>query len=154
MGFECFGKGSDALLNNLIDRSITEIKSNVSYLGSMVFNNCKQLTQAEFYKAANMDSCVFRYCNALKRVDFYCLQKLMNESFTSCSKLDTLIIRTNTLCTLVNINAFTNTPISTGTGYIYVPAALLEEYKVATNWVTYADRFRAIEDYSDIWGGV
>ena len=37
--------------------------------------------------------------------------------------------------------------------YIYVPRALVEDYKVATNWSTFADRIRAIEDYPEICGG-
>ena len=36
----------------------------------------------------------------------------------------------------------------------YVPKTLLEDYKTATNWSTYADRFRAIEDYPEITGGI
>jgi hypothetical protein len=35
-------------------------------------------------------------------------------------------------------------------GYIYVPKALIEDYKVATNWSTFADQFRAIEDYPEM----
>lgn len=38
--------------------------------------------------------------------------------------------------------------------YFYVPKALIEDYKVATNWSNYANRFRAIEDYPEITGGV
>ena len=54
---------------------------------------------------------------------------------------------------------FTYCPINNGgddglQGYIYVPKALLEDYKVATNWSVYADKFRAIEDYPDICGEV
>lgn len=40
------------------------------------------------------------------------------------------------------------TPIANGTGYIYVPSALIEQYKVAENWSTYASQFRALEDYT------
>ena len=36
---------------------------------------------------------------------------------------------------------------------IYVPRALVNEYKNATNWTVYADYIRAIEDYPDITGG-
>jgi hypothetical protein len=43
--------------------------------------------------------------------------------------------------------------VANGTGYIYVPAALIEDYKAATNWSLYADQFRAIEDYPEITGG-
>lgn len=39
-------------------------------------------------------------------------------------------------------------------GYIYVPRDLIETYKVSTNWVTYANQLRAIEDYPEICGGV
>ena len=39
------------------------------------------------------------------------------------------------------------------TGYIYVPRALVDSYKAATNWSTYADQICAIEDYPDICGG-
>ena len=40
--------------------------------------------------------------------------------------------------------------VESGTGYIYVPQATIEGFKSATNWSTYADQFRAIEDYPDI----
>ena len=49
---------------------------------------------------------------------------------------------------------FNNTLIASGTGYIYVPAEYIEEYKTATNWSVYASRFRAIEDYPEICGGM
>ena len=45
------------------------------------------------------------------------------------------------------------TVIASGTGYVYVPSALVNSYKSATNWSTYADQIRAIEDYPDITGG-
>ena len=41
-----------------------------------------------------------------------------------------------------------NTPIASGTGYIYVPAALVDSYKAATNWSNFAAQFRALEDYT------
>lgn len=34
----------------------------------------------------------------------------------------------------------------------YVPNIMVEQYKVATNWVNYASRIRAIEDYPEICG--
>ena len=51
---------------------------------------------------------------------------------------------------LVNKNALQNTMIANGTGYIYVPAELVETYKTTSNWETYADQIRAIEDYPEI----
>ena len=45
------------------------------------------------------------------------------------------------------------TKISSDSGYIYVPAALVDSYKAAANWQNYADQIRAIEDYPEITGG-
>ena len=59
-----------------------------------------------------------------------------------------MIIRSDTVCTLNSTNAFTGTP------YIYVPSALVNSYKTATNWSSYAAQIRAIEDYPEICGGV
>ena len=42
-----------------------------------------------------------------------------------------------------------NCPIGQGTGYIYVPSALVNTYKSANYWSTYANQIRAIEDYSN-----
>lgn len=72
--------------------------------------------------------------------------------FLGCSALETLILRGNTAKTLANVSALTDTPIADGTGYIYVPAALLDTYKTETNWATVAEQFRTIEDYPDITG--
>ena len=52
------------------------------------------------------------------------------------------------MATLSNTNAFSSTPIASGTGYIYVPRALVDSYKAASKWSTYANQFRALEDYT------
>jgi hypothetical protein len=67
--------------------------------------------------------------------------------------LTTVILRVNKVCTLANVSAFNNTPIKNGSGYVYVPSALVDSYKAASNWSTYAAQIRAIEDYPEICGG-
>lgn len=54
---------------------------------------------------------------------------------------------------ILSIDAVSYTKISSGSGYIYVPAALVDGYKAAGNWQNYADQIRAIEDYPEITGG-
>jgi hypothetical protein len=77
--------------------------------------------------------------------DFHKLKSLPN--IPNSSLLSNLIIRTpDTVCTLQSV------PEST-TVKLYVPAALLEQYKVATNWSSMADRIFAIEDNLDFCGG-
>ena len=73
-------------------------------------------------------------------------------AFHYCSSLTTAILRSETMCSLDDISVFADTPISKGTGYIYVPQALIESYQAHEKWSTYADQFRAIEDYPDICG--
>lgn len=78
-------------------------------------------------------------------LDFHNL-KAYNNSIRS-GTLSNIIIRTpDEVCTLQSV------PEST-TVKLYVPAALLEQYKVATNWSSMADRIFAIEDNLDFCGG-
>ena len=41
---------------------------------------------------------------------------------------------------------FYNTAIENGTGYIYVPDSLVDSYKTATNWSTYASQIKPISE--------
>ena len=95
----------------------------------------------------------FMGCSNLEKIDFDVLEEMKNADFYQCSALTAVIIRSPAVCTMSDSNAFKSTPIASGTGYVYVPAALVDSYKAATNWTTYADQIRAIEDYPDICGG-
>ena len=121
--------GDAALTNSIIDRSITSIADNIiTAIGKYAFYKCSNLSTADFIAVTSIES----------------------VSFQDCSALTALILRSETMCTLESTNAFTSTPIASGTGYIYVPAALVDSYKAATNWRTYADQIRAIEDYPEV----
>lgn len=95
----------------------------------------------------------FTGCSNLEKIDFDVLEEMKDADFDRCSALTAVIIRSPAVCTMSGSNAFKSTPIASGTGYIYVPAALVDSYKAATNWSVYADQIRAIEDYPDICGG-
>lgn len=70
------------------------------------------------------------------------------SSFGGCTNLKTLCLRSEQTWVLMDVSCFENTPIQSGTGFIYVPKSLVEKYKVDTNWTVYADQFRALEDYT------
>ena len=95
----------------------------------------------------------FYVCSNLEKIDFDVLEEMKDADFYRCSALTAVIIRSPAVCTMSDSNAFKSTPIASGTGYIYVPAALVDSYKAATNWTKYANQIRAIEDYPDICGG-
>ena len=82
------------------------------------------------------------------------IQVIGDSTFNGCTSLTTLILRAKSMCTLTGMQIFTGgTHIQKGTGYIYGPGNLVEQYKSATNWSAYAAQIRAIEDYPDICGG-
>lgn len=136
---------------------------------SEAFSFCPNLTEITLPSLRYTNGgAIFYYCNKLKKVDLPKFGditgitsdydkgrygQIMVNMFAYCKLLDTLILRNSSrIVSLGNKNAFTGTPIEKGTGYIYVPAALIDEYKTATNWTTFANQFRAIEDYPDICG--
>jgi hypothetical protein len=95
----------------------------------------------------------FYSCTNLKHADCGQASSIAAQAFNACTSFTELILRkSDAICTLSNVNAINNTAIGKGTGYIYVPSVLIETYKTATNWSTYADKIRAIEDYPDICG--
>lgn len=82
-------------------------------------------------------------------VDLPVCTSLDNYVFANNVKMETLILRSETVCTTSNsMFYYTNNPITKGAGYIYVPRALVDSYKSATNWSVYAAQFRALEDYT------
>lgn len=117
-------------------------------------SNCKALTEIILPCCTNLGNGAFSYCTSLRVVDCASNENLTigNNAFSNCV-LTALILRSNSVATLANANALADTGPAKGTGYIYVPAALLDSYKAATNWSNYAAQFRAIEDYPDITGG-
>ena len=118
------------------------------YIGSYAFESCSSLTTVDFPVATSIGDSAFVFCSALTTADFPAATSIGVIAFDSCGALKSLLLRGNNVCTLTDKNAFNSTPIQSGTGYIYVPSALIEQYKVATNWSTYAAQFRALENYT------
>ena len=90
-------------------------------------------------------------CPNLEYVDLHKCTSIVNYGLRNNSKLATLIVRSETVCSLSNY-ALNSTKVYNGTGHIYVPAALIDSYRTATNWTKInannADTFRALEDYT------
>ena len=164
--------GDEAVFGSILDRSITEIAddmvetvgSNAFYgcgnlttvnfpvvtsIGSSAFYNCKALATANFPTVTSVDTSALRGCAALTTVDLPMATSISTYAFSGCSNLSALILRkTDAVCTMASINAVNPTAIYNGVGYIYVPSALVDSYKSASNWSNLAARFRALEDYT------
>ena len=116
-------------------------------ISDYAFYSCSQLTTVNFPAVTSIGTYAFRACSQLTAADFPVVTRIGSSAFYSCSQLTTLVLRSETMTTMTS-DAFSETPIESGTGYIYVPSALIEQYKVDTYWSNYAAQFRAIEDYS------
>ena len=83
-------------------------------------------------------------CPALASCTLCGVTDIGARAFNACSALAELHIKDITsVPTLGSTNAFTNTPIASGTGKIYVPASLVTAFQGATNWSTYASQIEA-----------
>lgn len=172
------GGGTDVdYATQIIERTIiTYSNKEVKTVGMRAFSHCTLLASVDLPEVTTVGQHGFNSCYKLERVEFPKLTTLLpGDNFTYCSRLtyadlglvtnlpgwslantalETVILRkSDKICTLQVTNALSGTPIAKGTGYVYVPKALVDSYKSATNWSTYANQIRAIEDYPDICGG-
>ena len=143
----------------------------VTTVGHNVLMGCASLTSIELPAMTRCGNALCQDCTALKRLVLPKLGHIgwamcqgvtslevfdtgawafSSSAFMNCSSLVAVIIRNSTRAGLGGVGEFAGTPIANGTGYIYVPAALVDKYKAATNWSVYADQIRAIEDYPEI----
>lgn len=96
----------------------------------------------------SLSDSTFRAAYSLVYADFASLTSITGNYVFQWTALKTLILRSSTLCALSAVSSFSDSGVSKGTGYVYVPRSLIESYKTATNWSTYATQFRALEDYT------
>lgn len=132
------------------DRLVSLILPNCYSIGEYGCGYCYNLATVDFPALNIINSYAFVGC-AITEIDLKSpnLSSIGDNCFWSCTKLTAVIIRkTTAIARLVATNAFNNTPVAKGTGYIYVPQALLAAYQGGTNWSTYAAQIRALEAYT------
>ena len=152
-------KMGDRVFQNCSKLTTVNIPLATQILGG-TFYGCSKLTTVNIPLATRIQDYGFYSCIVLEIIDLPNVTTLGNYVFVSCLMLKAVILRSTTLCTLSGSSSFnscyhilgttnsTYNPNGDKDGYIYVPKALIEDYKVATNWVTFASQFRALEDYT------
>ena len=156
---------------NLINVTIPQVTT----LGSSCFDDTRNLKSLQLPNVTTIEDGVFVRCGvteltlpSISSIYFSAFAQsnlvkidlggnfsrgIERTTFAACTDLQTLILRyTEAIVPLNNTTAFANSSIASGTGYVYVPKRLLNSYKTATNWSTYANQLRAIEDYPNICG--
>lgn len=155
--------------NDCTNLAINKLPNDLTYIGSRAFYNCRKIKfnkipdnvplidNSTFYMCYGLERLTmsnaltsigegaFRNCTGLIYVE--CFDKLTsigNRTFQDTA-IETFIIRRTTPPSL-NTTSFLNTPIASGTGYIYVPDEAINTYKSATNWSTYASQIKPISE--------
>lgn len=136
--FYCYGGNGGTILSSVNCPNVTSV-------GYMGFQANYMLTSIQLPRLQSASAYAFGSASYLREVNFPELTSLGHHAFSSCGYLETVIIGT-TNCVLNNADAFTGTKIASGTGYIYVPDEAVDAYKVATNWVTYANQIKGISE--------
>lgn len=118
-------------------------------IGQYAFYGCTGLTNVNLPAATAIGQYTFSGCSNLECIDLSGSAKptINTYAFQNCSKLNAVIIRSDTVATLSGTNALTDTLIPLGLGGIYVPDDLVDAYKAATNWATYAANIYPISAY-------
>ena len=78
-------------------------------------------------------------CQHLEICDIGKAKSIAANTFANCYKLQTLIMRRTSVTTLANVSGFLNTPLrgrNSLTAKVYVPEALIDDYKAESNWKT------------------
>lgn len=147
--------GNTDIEDGLVLRTLTYYRNDrITTITEQSFANWLVPLHLVFTNVTSIGRYTFFHGVKIRKVDFHKLNTIGGPFvFYDAYDLEALILRSPILCVLTNTDSFNGSGISNGTTYIYVPKALIEEYKVATNWVTYASQFRAIEDYPEICGG-
>lgn len=123
-----------------------------------MFSGC---TNLESIDVSSFDTSVvnrmdgmFLGCIKLEEIDIssFTTTSRLNKSlgtsgmFSNCTKLKKIIINNPNLFIMTNTDMLRNTPIANGTGYVYVPDNMVETYKAAENWSTYANQIKGISE--------
>ena len=166
--------GEESLVNAIIDRTLsgTFADDTIKHLRDYAFN---YMPNVEILKLPNVITTgkyiVGKGSTSLKEIYFPALAEVKGgmcsqaaaleiadfgpnvktirmQAFWSATKLKALILRRTDDVVSMETLALDKSGIATNIGYVYVPSALVDSYKSATNWSTYAARFRALESYT------
>ena len=116
----------------------------VTTIGDNCFYTANHLISANLPLVTSLPIDSFRL-STIQTADFSAVTNINRTAFTDCTSLETLIIRTPSVCVISDISvALRGSKIASGTGYIYVPDDLVDSYKAATNWVALANQIKPI----------
>lgn len=142
---ETFGTNA---FQNCAALTTISLPATVTAISNYTFSGCSALEQIDLSNITTIGTYAFQNCKALTSVTIpAAVTTISANAFNGCANLKTLTLEGDTVKTLSATSAFTSTPFATENSgaKIVVKADLVEEYKVAKNWSTYAAYFVAAE---------
>ena len=132
--------------------SCTNLKYiNLPQITDIPFRSLTNMPKLEYINIPNVKTIgyhAFDSCPRLKKLELPSIISIDTGGLESFSNLHTLIMsNSNTICKASSSSLLSDTPISKGTGYIYVPDELVDQYKTATNWSVYANQIKPLSEY-------
>lgn len=139
--------GGTALADSILDKSFygTYKSANLTSIGQYMMQGQSGLTGFFAPNLKQIQLNAFSYCRALKYI-YIQGGEIQSNSFLTCEGIVALVIKSTAVTTLNTAVALNGSSIASGTGYIYVPDDLVEQYKVATNWATYAAQIKGLSE--------
>lgn len=165
VGFPNLTNLTGGLFFNCNNLETVELSPNTKIIPATCFNACYKLKNLNIWnnleeietngcrvcgfenvhlpKVKKLGAGAFELCGNLKTVKMDVLEEIGSNVFNSCATLETVVITTDTV-PLATGNPFPNCPLLTS---IYVSDNLVDSYKSATNWSTYADVIKPLSEY-------
>ena len=147
--------------------SLTQVNlPKCEYIGNQTFQNCSSLTQVSLPMCSHIDDEAFWGCDflsdislplceyigssallacSLTQVNLPMCSYIGSNAFWNCVYLSSITIGYSGVCSL-SYEGFMYTPITDGTGSIYVPASLVDAYKSAPNWSQFSSQIFPISE--------
>ncbi len=97
---------------------------------------------ADLPQATSIGNSAFNTCTSLASVDLPQAASIDAAAFYQARQLETLTLGGSKVCTLGGTNSFQFTSLQA----VYVPDALVDEYKAATNWTAYASYIKPLSE--------
>ena len=122
------------------------IPSSIASIGNYAFITCYSLTNIVIPSSvASIGNYAFQGCYSLTNIVIpSSVTSIGISAFNACRSLTTYVFeRTAGITTIGGTNTFTNINSSTK---IYVPDDLVDDYKIADNWSTYANYIYPLSD--------
>ena len=135
------------------------------YIGNQTFQFCSSLSQVNLPMCEYIDDEAFWGCNlsdislplceyigycallacSFTQVNLPMCSYIGSKAFWNCVYLSSITIGYSGVCSL-SYEGFMYTPITDGTGSIYVPASLVDAYKSAPNWSQFSSQIFPIPE--------